>query len=185
MAKVKGTAVVATVRFLEEQFGHPGLRSVLDALPAAERALVEPAPLASTWYPMSLLLHLMREAQVQHGPSRPRLIRDSGRASADYGLTTVYKIFFKVGSPQFIIGRAARVFGSYYDTGDLRVVESGPGHATVDLVGLEEGSVEFCERILGWMERTMELCGARNLRSAHSRCGHRGDPVCRFQGDWD
>jgi hypothetical protein len=47
MAKVKGTALVATLRFLEEQFGGAGLRPVLDALPPGERAMVEPAPLAS------------------------------------------------------------------------------------------------------------------------------------------
>jgi hypothetical protein len=55
----------------------------------------------------------------------------------------------------------------------------------VDLVGFQESTPEFCERILGWMERTMELSGARNLRANHVRCLHRGDDVCRFQGDWD
>jgi hypothetical protein len=33
-----------------------------------------------------------------------------GRASCDYGRTAVYEIFLKVGSPESIISRAARVF---------------------------------------------------------------------------
>jgi hypothetical protein len=89
------------------------------------------------------------------------------------------------GSPEFIISRAARAFASYYDTGDLKVVESGPGRAVVELTGLEGGASQFCERIYGWMQRTLELAGAKNLRSAHSACVHRGDATCRFEGSWD
>jgi len=47
------------------------------------------------------------------------------------------------------------------------------------------GAPQFCERIYGWMQRTLEMAGARNLRSAHSACVHRGDPACRFEGSWD
>jgi len=184
MGQVKGTAVIATMRFLEERFGDATLASVLQALSPAERALIEPAALASSWYPMSLLLRVMRESQAALG-GHPRIMRDMGRASAEYGLTTVYRIFLKVGSPQFIIGHAARVFGSYFDRGEMRVRESRAGHATLDLLGFHEGSPELCERIRGWMERTMEMSGARNLRSAHSLCVHRGDAACRFQVDWD
>jgi hypothetical protein len=185
MGQVKGTAVVSTLRFLKERFGEDEAASVVSSLAPSERALVEQGALASTWYPMSLLLHLMQESRGRLGARSLTLLRDMGRASAEYGVTTVYRIFFKVGSPQFIISRAARVFGSYYDSGELRVLASRPGHAAVDLVGFQESTPEFCERILGWMERTMELSGARNLRANHVRCLHRGDDVCRFQGDWD
>jgi hypothetical protein len=63
-------------------------------------------------------------------------------------------------------------------------VESRSGRAVFDIMGFE-GAPQFCARILGWMERTVEMAGARNLRSSHSRCVHRGDPVCRFEGSWD
>lgn len=39
-------------------------------------------------------------------------------------------------------------------------------------------------RLHGWMHRTLERTGAKNLRSRHSSCVHRGDPVCRFEGTW-
>ena len=140
--------------------------------------------LDSVWYPMSLLLNLMRAADSVHGAAQPELPRQMGRASAEAGVRGVYRIFFKVGSPQFIISRAARVFASYYDTGRISVVESRPGRAVLDLVEFE-GSPEFCLRILGWMEKTMELAGAKHLVPDHSRCRHRGDAACRFEGTWD
>ena len=185
MAQVKGTAVQSSQRYLRERFGEAPLARVVEALPEGDRAKLGQGVLASSWYPMDTFLRLMLEAERQFGAQEPAVVRNMGRASCDYGLTTVYKIFFKVGSPEFIISRAARVFSSYYDTGELRIAESGPGRAVAELVGFEGGAPQFCERIFGWMQRTLELAGAKNLRSAHSACVHRGDPVCRFEGSWD
>ena len=184
MAKVKGTAVVASVRYVSERFGAKELAAVLAGLPDEDRRILEGGVLASSWYPVPLFLRFMQEAEKQLGAKEPDLVRRMGRASADYGVKTVYKIFFKVGSPAFIIGRAARVFGSYYDTGKLTVVDTSSGGAVLDLEGFE-GAPQFCERIRGWMERTVELAGAKNLRAEHTLCVHRGDALCRFEGTWD
>lgn len=183
MARVKGTAVQSSLRYVRERFGEEALGTVVAALPEGEQAALG-SILASSWYPMPAFLRFMQEASRALGAREPEVIRNMGRASADYGVTGVYKIFFKVGSPEFIISRATRVFSSYYDTGRITVVESRQGRAVVEVSGLEESAPEFCERIYGWMHRTLELAGATGLRSAHSRCLHRGDAVCRFEGSW-
>jgi hypothetical protein len=184
MAKVKGTAIQSSLRYVRERFGEEALQAVLAALPAADSADLSGA-LASSWCSMESLLRFMQEAKRQLGPREPDVLRNMGRASCDYGVTGVYKVFFRVGSPEFIIGRATRVFSSYYDTGRIAVVESRDGRAVVEVTGLEGSTPEFCERIYGWMSRTLELAGAKGLKSAHSLCVHRGDPVCRFEGDWE
>lgn len=181
--QVKGAAVVATLQFLKDRFGDEALRETLASLDAPDREALETA-LVSAWYPLPLLLRLMRQAEARFGSRLPGLYREMGRASADYGLTTVYKIFFKIGSPQFIISRASRVFSSYYRQGRLDVPESGPGFANAELRDFKDGSPEYCERIFGWMARTLELCGARELRTSHVTCVHRGDALCRFEGTW-
>jgi hypothetical protein len=184
LAKVKGTAVQSSLRYVRERFGEDALARVIEALPEGDRAAFGHGVLASSWYGMDAFLRFMQEAERQLRGQEPDVVRKMGRASCDYGVTGVYKVFFKVGSPEFIISRGARVFSSYYDTGELRIAESGPGRAVAELVGFEGGAPQFCERIFGWMQRTLELAGAKNLRSAHSTCVHRGEPVCRFEGSW-
>lgn len=183
MANIKGTAVDASLRYVRERFGEATLDRVLAALPETDRAALGQGVLASSWYPMDAFLHFMQEAERQLGPQEPDLLRRMGRASSDYALKGIYKIFFKVGSPEFIIARAAPVFSSYYDTGQIKVVESVSGHAEMELVGFA-GAREFCERVHGWMERTLELSGARNVRLAHTACVHRGEAACRFEAIW-
>lgn len=184
MAQVKGTAVVASLRYVQERFGDEAVKRVLGSLPADERRVLEAGILASSWYPMPLFLHFMQESERQLAAQEKDVIRRMGAASAEYGIKGVYKIFFRLGSPEFVIGRAARVFGSYYDTGQIAVVESRAGRAVLDLAGFA-GAPQFCERILGWMQTTVVMAGAKNLRSGHPLCVHRGDEVCRFVGDWD
>jgi hypothetical protein len=185
MPQVKGSAVLASERYLRERFGEPALAAVVAALPESDRALFARDILVSSWYPLEALLRFMREAQRQLGAQEPHLLRRMGRASCDYGLTTVYRIFFRVGSPLFTIGRGARVFSGYYDTGELRPLVYEPRHVVLELVGFTGGAAEFCERIYGWMERTLELAGAKNIRASHPQCLHRGDPSCLFEGSWD
>lgn len=185
MAQVKGTAVQSSLRYVRERFGEASLARVIGGLPDGDRAVFGQGLLASSWYGMDAFLRFMQEAERQLRAQEPDVVRMMGRASCDYGVTGVYKIFFKVGSPEFIIARGARVFSSYYDTGELRIAESGPGRAVAELVGFEGGAPQFCARIFGWMQRTLELAGAKRLRSAHSTCVHRGDAACRFEGTWD
>ena len=161
---MKGTAVQSSLRYVQERFGEDALARVVEALPEEDRAAFGPSFLASAWYPMSAFLRFMQEAERQLGDQEPDV--------------------FKVGSPEFIVSRGARVFSSYYDTGELRVVESSSGRAVVELHSFD-GAPQFCERMLGWMQRTLELSGARNLRSSHTTCVHRGDAICRFEGSWD
>ena len=181
--QVKGVVVVATLRFLEERFGGETLRSLLAELEPGDRAAFD-TPLVSAWYPLPSVLRLMRVAHRRFGAQMPGMFREMGRASADYGFSTVYRVFFKLGSPQFIISRGSRVFSTYFRRGRLDVVEAGPGFSNAEMREFEDGGPEYCERILGWIARTLELSGAKQSRVAHVRCVHRGDPVCRFEGTW-
>ncbi len=184
MTRVKGTAVVSTLRFVGERFGEDGLKSVLADLSPEDRAQVETGALASAWYPFALLLRIMKAAGTRFGGKAPELYREMGEASAEHGLTTVYKIFFRVGSPQFIISRASAVFKNYYDSGEMKAVVSEKGHAVLELAGFAEPAPEFCERVVGWMQRTLELSGGTDLRIVHPTCAVRGDRACRFEGWW-
>ncbi len=185
MAQVKGTAVLSSLRYVRQRFGEPALAGVLSALPAEDGARLRDLVLASSWYPIGCLMRFMQEAEKQLASQDPKLLQNMGRASCEEGLKGVYKIFLKVGSPGFTIDRAARVLSNYYDTGELVVVDKGERRVAAELRGLEEAGQPLCERIYGWMQRMLEMTGVRNLRSAHSSCVHRGDPVCRFEGSWD
>jgi len=182
--QVKGTAVLGTLRFISETFGEEGLSRMRAQLDQETKATMDSVILSSAWYPFSFLLTLMKVAKKEFGAQMPDVITQIGRSSADYAHTTVYKLVFKVGSPQWIISKASVIFSSFYDGGQMVVTESGPGFANVEMRDLGESSPEFCERIAGWIVRTFELSGAKDLQLPQVKCVCKGDKVCRFEGTW-
>jgi hypothetical protein len=182
--QVKGTAVLASIRFVKEKFGEDGIAKVRARLDPEDQERLESTILASAWYPVSFLLAVMKGAKVEFGTQMPDVINQMGRASADYAHTTVYKLVFKVGSPQWIISKASVIFSSYYDRGQMVVTESGPGFANVEVREFGEPAPEFCERIAGWCVRTFELSGAKSVQLNHVKCVCKGAKACRFEGSW-
>ncbi len=184
MNNVKGTLVLAAMRFIDERIGPEGRQAILPELREEDRRLLETGALASAWYPISLLLTLHRLAQKHFGDRFPNIHREIGRAAADYGFTTVYRIFLKVGSPEFILARATSVFAKYYESGTMRVAFSEKGHAICEIAEFADPAPELCDRIAGFLARTIELSGGKDFRQVHPQCVNRGDPLCRFEGWW-
>jgi hypothetical protein len=182
--EIKGTALGSVQRYVLEHFTEADWRALLAALDPQERQRIEGGILASAWYPFALFIRMVQTAEAQLGPRVPRLHHEMGRAAADYGLTTFHKLFYKVGSPQFIITRAAKVWRTYYTSGEMTVPVCEDGHAVVELVGFEEPARELCERLPGFFERTVELSGGRAVRLVHETCVHRGGKSCRFESWW-
>lgn len=182
--KVKGTALNSTLRYVADHFGPDAVEAVTAGLPAGERDAIRNGVLVSQWYRFGAMAEIMRETRRLHGAKTPDLYRDMGRASADYALTTIYKIFFKVGSPQFIITRAASVYGNYYSAGSATVIDSGRGYATLALRDFPEPSEEYCHRVWGWVLRMLELSGASQVVCKHDVCVLKGDKECRIDGTW-
>jgi hypothetical protein len=182
---IKGTALSSAERYVREHFGAPEWGRVLEGLDPADRAAIANGILVSAWYPFALFMKIVRRVEALFGGQVPRLHRDMGRAAAEYGITGFYKVFFKVGSPQFIISRAAKVWRTYNTSGELSAPVSEKGHAVIELSAFAEPARELCDRLPGFFERTAELSGARNVRLVHTQCVNRGEPVCRFEAWWD
>src|SRR5207245_2638530 len=62
MANVKGSALIARFRFVEERFGEAGLKDLLRALPAEDRRLYDSILLPSSWYPFGVFIRAVETA---------------------------------------------------------------------------------------------------------------------------
>jgi len=185
MAHVKGSAVKASIQYLEEQVGPATLQKILASLPPSEADLLRVPILQSNWYDTSMLIRLM-EASTPHVqlPLGKSVAWEMGRHSAEYGIKTLYKIFFKVADVHFIIKRAPQVMVTYYDSGSMEVMKVGPKEALLHLVDFDEPHLLICDRLQGWMERVVELSGGKDVSLKHPKCMAKGDRVCEYNATW-
>ena len=114
------------------------------------------------------------------------LARKLGANGAEKNLKGIYKIFYRIGSPEFIIKRAAKVFATYYDKGEFTTISNKDGEVRFRLTDFPDLSECWIERIAGWMEKTLELSGGKNPRAlAIIKHNDSGDVYCEFTATWE
>lgn len=186
MAKIKGSAVRASLAYLESRLGKEGLKQILATLPEQDRRILDTAILQSNWYELSVLLRLMdaSELSVQsaglHG-----LAWDMGRFSAEFGLKGIYRVFIRIADPHFIIRKSSEVFSTYYDSGAMSAEKVDSHHAILRLRNFNQPHRAFCDRLCGFMQRSLEMSGCETVQMTHPKCMARGDGYCEYEAKWE
>ncbi len=116
---IKGTDV-NSLRTLIRQKGPDSEQRFVESLPPPLRQMyVETTPL--TWNPVEAQAELYERAAALLFPGRPGAIVEMHRQLARMSYSSIYKAFVRIPTVEFIAGRAAAVWGKYYDTGEARI----------------------------------------------------------------
>ncbi|MDM7926156.1 MAG: hypothetical protein QUS35_09080 [bacterium] len=180
---VKGTAPLALDSYVKARF--PGRYAEWKAaLPPESRKYYDAAVMAFEEYP--LYDGIVGPTQIVcdlffGGDERGAF--ESGKFSASLALKGFYKIFFKFGSPQFIIDRSARVFSNYYPEGEMRVAGSSSGRCVLQIVRFPEPYRLLEVNIGGWVEGALELLGKQGSVQV-TRSMAMGDPLTEYVATW-
>lgn len=187
MARAKGTVIASTLAFLNEKLGKEGTARLIEGLGPEHSALLTGPVLQGNWYPIDLLIKLIISAEGKVAPPEKKrtLAWELGRFSADTGLKGIYKVFFKMADISFIIKRAPHLWTSYYDSGTMQVLVAESNKSIIRIAGFDQPSTILCDRVLGWMERTVEMSGGKSVVMSHPACAARGDAFCEYRGEWE
>lgn len=183
MVEVKGSAITARIRFVRDRFGEQAYRRLKAALPEEDRATIDARVLPHSWVPFGLFVDINEKADELFGRGDLGLCREMGRYSAEVNLPTLYRIFYRFGTPSFIIRKAARLWDVHYSSGRLEV-DSEPDGVRLRIEGFATPHRAHCLSVLGWAERSAELSGADIVYSEEERCRTRGDDVCEIVARW-
>jgi hypothetical protein len=178
--RVKGSALRARVRWVET---HGEMQRFLDALQPSTRLLVHPCVLANEWYPFAAFVDLNQTIDRLYGKGDLALCKQLGRYGCQVNLTTLYSIFFKLGSVPFIIRRSAAAWKVNYDRGELQPLLNENNQLRLRISGWPEPHRAHCLSVFGWIERACELSGGTVMQATET-CRLLGDPACEFYFKW-
>lgn len=136
------------------------------------------------WYPFEQFVELNTVIDRVFGHGDLELVRVLGRYGADASLTTIYRLFYKVGSVHWILGRAIRLWSAHYDSGYMEVMTRGPRAAVARVRGFATPDRVHCLAVEGWAERSIELSGGKRARVTEMKCRTRGDDCCQYDCSW-
>ena len=173
-------------RVLWVQLGHGavGFDRLVSQCSADLRANIERGFAKARWYPLGQFIELNEQVDRVFGKGDLALVKQMGRYSADANLTTIYRLFFKVGSVQWILGRAVRLWSAHYDAGYIEVMTRGQRGAVLRLRGFPTPHRVHCLAVAGFIERAIELSGGRRPIVNEAKCRLRDDEFCQFDVGW-
>ena len=182
MLEIKGVSVKAAPEFVRRRFASR-YDEWLDSLSQSSREIVEQV-FASSWYPL-------REAVIEPTEKICDLFYggveegawEVGRSSASYALKGIYKIFVRVGSPEFILSRASNIFSNMLRPGDMKVVESASKRAVLHMQ-LPESDWLLEVRMAGWMEQALAISGCARPKLTITQSLAKGDAVTEYVATW-
>lgn len=183
---VKGTAVKSIQEFVQTRHGEK-YSDWLKAMPEASRVIMSKPVYVSDWYSI-------KDAAIEPTIAIGKVIFDgdsikagweTGRFSSESALNGVYKVFVKMATPQFIIGRSGKILPSYYDPADLAVKETGSKHVVLNITKLPVNHEVLEARIFGWIQKALEVTGCKNVRINPNKTMTKGDPITELMITWD
>ena len=184
MANVKGSALASRLLWVRINQGQQGIERLRSRCSGELADLLEHGAIMSKWYPFNHFVELNVLIDEVFGKGDLSLIRDLGRHGADANLTTIYRLFYKVGTVKWILARASRLWGLHYDSGSL-VMDSQPGKVVLGTIEeFEAPHRVHCLAVQAWAERSVELSGGREVVISELGCRASGDGSCCFRLEW-
>lgn len=184
-ARVKGVAFRTTdVCYLELRGEKLRARAQELMLPELGNAFRNNLILAATWYPISWYRDVFRAFRAVNNEG-PDLARQIGYQAMRRDMMGTYKMMFaKFLSPQMLLSLSQRIFSTYYDTGESKVIESRRGHCVMRLTGCEGFDNNMYIELQGACVALLEIAGAKHAR-IHVRSGGRdGDSSTEYEAHW-
>src|SRR4051794_39889695 len=102
MARLKGLNLTHTRAFVETAFGMEGWAAVGAELSKESRDAIESA-VAVGWYPVNLQVDLLHAIDVALGDGNGSIMARAGEHGADFDLTRVHRVLFRLASPGYLI----------------------------------------------------------------------------------
>ena len=184
--EIKGTAVIAIRDYIKTNYPKD-YNDWLKGLSEGSRNIFLEAIDSSKWYPIDKggIEPTRKAIEMFSSGDYKQGAWDAGRFSAQKALTGIYKIFVKASSPGYIIERASRIFATYYQPCQMSVMEKTSTSVLLEISGMTESDVVIEYRIGGWIEKALEISGAKDIKVIFPKSMVSGDRVTQMQINWN
>lgn len=190
--RAKGVAFKELLIWLDKQLGRDKLVQALSRLPPEYRHIVRVETLnfgilASSWYPLpfvhKLLDNLTRSMSRQE---KFDMAQEAGRAVMEVTLHGIYKALVRAFvSPSLYAKFSTRMWQSYYDSGEFRIIIGDSGDQADCTVSDWAGHHPFvCDMNIAAATAIYKAMGQQEVSTERVACIDKFDPLCRYITTW-
>lgn len=182
---LRGTSVDAARRFLLQRQAHPNWDRFLAERGPEPRRLMEQEIRPKGWYVVADYIDVLdvatRHLADGHGDE---LMTDLGGGVMDDGVTTLYKAFFAIVRPSFVIRVSSLFWRPFYKGSRLKVLGAGRRWVHGVVVDAPYCWLPLCHTIKGAMIAALRHAGAQSVHIDQHVCRSTGADRCDFRFSW-
>jgi len=187
MALVRGNVLDIRLKYIEIKADAEQRNKILDSLSPEFKAEIKKGIKAQEWYAFEYYIQFNRVIDRVLGKGDLQLIVDLGAFSAELALQGIYRFFYKLGSPEFLMKNTAYIWKNYFINGEITLESIEPYKARVVVENTEIPSHEHCLAIVGWIKRALEICGGKEVAFKNIVCREtdiHNNNICEFLFTW-
>ena len=182
-SRTTGLALRNSIEHLRRVASAEEGRAIMDALSEADRELLHAAG-EHEEVPYAVALRLWRSTDRVLGARDPQWMEKMGAAAVQAIDVQLGADLVRRDAPLGFLTRQIPLFRLYYRPGDMVLIDHGPGHAIVRLVGFDPEDPLFCRRFTGAWDAAVRMNGGRDVTVRHLRCTCEGDMFCEWLLRW-
>ena len=185
MLHIKGTAVLDTMEAIKARAGKVELDKIISHLDPETREIFQRPISPSSWYSCDAFSRFL-EADIREtaGGNEQELVKRA-EAVIEKQLSGIYKMFVRLGSPEFVIRRIAAVHSTYFDGVQIIPEMKGPNAATIQYVGFSRKHRIMGFAILGSFRKALEISGAKKVDVHFTVPIEAGEHFCELALTWN
>jgi len=177
---VKGSVFIDLVRIIKKDKS-----GVYDKyLTNKDREIIRPKMWPNGWYPYETYKHCLGAIFEVVAKNDLKVAKEWGRTICQAVMTSVYTGLLKDCDPFSFIKQFESINRSFYDFGETEIVAEGENRALYKLSSFDAKFVPLYYIMQGWMERGLELSGAKNIKCEFVTKSWKGDPFTSMRFTW-
>ncbi len=180
---MKGSAFTARFDYLRSHFPERW-PEFLSKLTPETRELATTRPMKNAWYPFDAFADLNVVADQVMGNGDLALVKTLGKYASEANLPSLYKLFYMVGSPEYMIRKAATLWSVHHTSGRCELITHQKNYVEYQVHEFAQPHRVLCKSLEGFIERSLELTGVTQISIREQQCVLNGAACCSFHGRW-
>ncbi len=185
MVEIKGSAFVDTISKLKQRWGDGTYRKVLNDLnPETRQRFEKTIFLSSGWYPLDDFVQFIASDVKLTADGNVKELTARSESIIESQLRGIYRVFVKIGSPEFVINRIAKTHESYFRGVSIDAKLAAPKKAIVRYTGFEcrQSLIGFV--IVGFFKKALEISGATDVSVVFTTPIEKSAGSCELEITW-
>jgi len=180
MGRVKGTILIDFVKTIKAD------RSGAYApfLTPQDQAVIAGRILPSGWYPYETFTHCFNAVVTVLAKRDMEAVRHWGRLYGENILTGFYKGMLRAGAPMDSLLKYQNHIRNLFDFGEIEVEPLKQTQALIKITGFDLKFEPQYHMMRGWIERSLEICGALDISCEFVEKSWQGDPQTSLKFSW-